>query len=137
MRRGLPACPADARSRPECRPMGADAPPALLPVTEGEVAARVAEWRPRRRRRRSAPSTASAPRRCFDVVVDRASGGGARAARRRSSSSTGRREREPDWYQRPGRVGYIAYADRFGGDLAGVAAADPLPRASSVSTCST
>ena len=31
------------------------------------------------------------------------------------------REREPDWYQRPERVGYIAYADRFGGTLAGVA----------------
>jgi amylosucrase len=32
------------------------------------------------------------------------------------------REREPDWFQRPERVGYIAYADRFGGTLAGVAA---------------
>jgi amylosucrase len=31
------------------------------------------------------------------------------------------RERDPGWYQHPERVGYIAYADRFGGDLAGVA----------------
>jgi amylosucrase len=31
------------------------------------------------------------------------------------------RERDVDWYLRPGRVGYAAYADRLGGDLQGVA----------------
>ena len=28
---------------------------------------------------------------------------------------------EPDWFQKPSMVGYAAYADRFAGDLAGVA----------------
>ncbi|GAB2674495.1 alpha-amylase family protein [Thalassiella azotivora] len=32
-----------------------------------------------------------------------------------------RRSLEPDWFQRPDVVGYAAYADRFAGDLAGVA----------------
>ena len=32
-----------------------------------------------------------------------------------------RRSLEPDWFQRPGMVGYAAYADRFAGTLAGVA----------------
>jgi amylosucrase len=32
-----------------------------------------------------------------------------------------RRSLEPDWFQRPGMVGYAAYADRFAGSLAGVA----------------
>ena len=31
-----------------------------------------------------------------------------------------RREACPDWYQRPEMVGYVAYADRLAGDLAGV-----------------
>jgi amylosucrase len=31
------------------------------------------------------------------------------------------RERDSDWYQRPERIGYSAYADRFGDDLPGVA----------------
>lgn len=31
-----------------------------------------------------------------------------------------RREAEPDWFQQPGTVGYVAYADRFAGTLAGV-----------------
>ena len=30
------------------------------------------------------------------------------------------REAEPDWFQQPGMVGYVAYADRFAGNLAGV-----------------
>jgi amylosucrase len=38
------------------------------------------------------------------------------------------REAEPDWYQQPRRVGYVAYADRLGGDLAGVAARIPYLR---------
>ena len=32
-----------------------------------------------------------------------------------------RRTLRPDWFQQPGTVGYAAYADRFAGDLAGVA----------------
>jgi amylosucrase len=36
-----------------------------------------------------------------------------------------RRAVEPDWYQSPQRVGYMAYVDRFGNDLAGVAARIP------------
>ena len=31
-----------------------------------------------------------------------------------------RRIREPDWFQRPEMIGYAAYAERFGGTLAGV-----------------
>jgi amylosucrase len=30
------------------------------------------------------------------------------------------RDLEPDWFQRPGMVGYVFYIDRFAGDLAGV-----------------
>ncbi len=33
-----------------------------------------------------------------------------------------RRERNPDWFLEPGRIGYACYADRFGGDLRGVEA---------------
>ena len=36
-----------------------------------------------------------------------------------------RRSLEPDWFQRPGMVGYAAYADRFAGTLAGVAERAP------------
>ena len=32
-----------------------------------------------------------------------------------------RREVDPEWFQRPDRIGYVAYADKFGGDLLGVA----------------
>ena len=32
------------------------------------------------------------------------------------------RSLEPDWFQRPGMVGYAAYTDRFADTLAGVAA---------------
>ena len=30
------------------------------------------------------------------------------------------REAEPDWFQQPSMVGYVAYADRFAGTLTGV-----------------
>ncbi|PWK60604.1 amylosucrase [Roseicyclus mahoneyensis] len=33
-----------------------------------------------------------------------------------------RRDLEPDWFQRPGMVGYVFYIDRFAGDLTGVRA---------------
>ena len=36
-----------------------------------------------------------------------------------------RRHVEPDWFQSPRMLGYAAYAERFGGDLAGVAARVP------------
>jgi amylosucrase len=36
-----------------------------------------------------------------------------------------RRSLEPDWFQRPGTVGYAAYADRFAGTLRGVAERAP------------
>ena len=36
-----------------------------------------------------------------------------------------RRHVEPDWFQSPRMLGYAAYADRFGGDLQGVAAKVP------------
>ncbi len=39
-----------------------------------------------------------------------------------------RRGLEPDWFQRPGMVGYAAYADRFAGTLAGVAERTPYLR---------
>ncbi|MBA2738519.1 MAG: hypothetical protein H0U47_02550 [Nocardioidaceae bacterium] len=45
------------------------------------------------------------------------------ADRTRSPALTARdlaRELEPDWFQQPGRVGYIAYAHHFGGTLKGV-----------------
>jgi len=32
-----------------------------------------------------------------------------------------RREAVPDWFQQPGMIGYVCYADRFAGDLRGVA----------------
>jgi len=38
------------------------------------------------------------------------------------------RELAPDWFQQPGRVGYIAYANRFGGTLKGVAERVPYLR---------
>ncbi len=39
-----------------------------------------------------------------------------------------RRTLEPDWLQSPAMLGYAAYADRFGGDLAGVRARIPYLR---------
>ncbi len=36
-----------------------------------------------------------------------------------------RRFREPDWFQQPNMVGYVAYTDRFAADLPGVAAKIP------------
>lgn len=36
-----------------------------------------------------------------------------------------RRASEPDWFQQPAMIGYVCYADRFAGDLAGVKAKIP------------
>ncbi len=36
-----------------------------------------------------------------------------------------RRTHQPDWFQQPNMVGYVAYPDRFAGDLRGVAAKIP------------
>ncbi len=43
------------------------------------------------------------------------------------------RSLQPDWLQEPGMVGYAAYADRFAGDLAGVARRIPYLRELGVS----
>ena len=60
----------------------------------------------------------------------------AAAARPTCTASTRRARWRPDWFQAPSILGYAAYADRFGGDLAGVAEADPVPARSSASpTC--
>ena len=58
------------------------------------------------------------------AVVDRLVGLAARAYAAREDDLHRldlRRSLEPDWFQRPGMVGYAAYADRFAGTLAGVA----------------
>ncbi len=60
----------------------------------------------------------------FDELADRllqiaARGYAARPAELRLLDL--RRQGEPDWFQRPDQVGYVAYADRFAGDLRGVA----------------
>ncbi|NND75397.1 MAG: alpha-amylase [Ilumatobacter sp.] len=55
----------------------------------------------------------------FDRLVDRA----AESSRARSRALVAldrRRVATPDWFQQRERVGYMAYVDRFGGDLAGV-----------------
>ena len=54
--------------------------------------------------------------RCLDIV---GCGYAARSAELRTLDK--KRLLEPDWYQRSEQVGYVAYADRFADDLAGVA----------------
>lgn len=56
----------------------------------------------------------------YDAVVARATAA-ARARKAALVALDRQRERDADWYLRPGRVGYAAYADRFGADLRGVA----------------
>ena len=58
-------------------------------------------------------------RRAREAAADRAPGLADLDARRAAS---------PRWYQAPGRVGYAAYVDRFGGDLAGVVERIPYLR---------
>jgi amylosucrase len=88
-------------------------------VIDDELRSRIDNWR---------DDIASAlvglyPDRADDVlriILDRASD--ASRSRKPSLVSLDRtRERDSDWYQRPQRVGYAAYADRFGGTLHGVA----------------
>ncbi len=59
-----------------------------------------------------------------DDVADRLMAAAGDASRRRSEDLRSRdldRLARPDWYQSPERLGYMAYVDRFGGDLRGVA----------------
>jgi amylosucrase len=87
--------------------------------TGDELAARVHDWSIDASAALSAlyPDRADA---LLAELIERATA----AARRRPDALVAldrSRERHPDWYQRSRRVGYIAYADRFGGDLDGVA----------------
>lgn len=62
-----------------------------------------------------------------DIAIARA--GAAATARRPALRELDvRRLLEPDWFQRPERVGYAAYADRLGGTLGGVAQRIPYLR---------
>lgn len=58
------------------------------------------------------------------IAVGRRLVDAARAAHDRRSTELveldRRRAATPDWYQRPDRIGYMAYLDRFGGDLTSV-----------------
>jgi amylosucrase len=99
-------------------------PPAVGACTApDEVAARVAEWHDDLRAALGALYGDRAEM-LFDELVGRAA---TAAGSRRSElvELDRQRERRPDWYQHTGHVGYIAYADRFGGDLAGVRARIP------------
>ncbi|HAP75637.1 MAG TPA: alpha-amylase, partial [Acidimicrobiaceae bacterium] len=56
-------------------------------------------------------------------LIDRIDGLVARHIAARPANLVARdllREAEPDWFQQPSMVGYVAYADRFAGTLAGV-----------------
>ncbi len=58
-----------------------------------------------------------------DAVLARLVEHAAESSRARSTALTAldrRRVATPDWFQRRERVGYMAFVDRFGGDLAGV-----------------
>ncbi|MCB0993397.1 MAG: hypothetical protein KDB16_20640, partial [Acidimicrobiales bacterium] len=87
-------------------------------LTTAELDARVAQWRPDL----EAAVAGLYPDRCDEIVeslIERARN----AARRRRQALVTldrRRQTTPDWYLQPQRVGYMAYVDRFGGDLEGV-----------------
>ena len=79
---------------------------------------RIREWR---------PELESALRGLYgddaERVADELVGAARRANERRDAELVEldrRRAAAPYWYQQPDRVGYMAYVDRFGGDLAGV-----------------
>jgi amylosucrase len=87
-------------------------------ATAAEVEARTANWRDDI----AAALTGLYPDR-VDEVLEAVIELAADAARRRKAALAEldrQHERDADWYERPGRVGYAAYADRFGGDFAGV-----------------
>jgi amylosucrase len=91
-----------------------------------ELAARVHEWR---------PDLVSALRGLYteraDAVADElvARAFASHGARRADLVELDRRRlAEPDWYLQPERVGYMAYVDRFGGDLRGVRGRIPYLR---------
>ncbi|KQT91117.1 alpha-amylase [Marmoricola sp. Leaf446] len=98
---------------------GLDEVLAPLPVHRRQLfEARVARWR---------PDLDAALRPLYDApaaVGDRLVLLAARAFAARSEELHAldlERSLAPDWFQRPDVVGYAAYAERFGGDLAGVA----------------
>jgi amylosucrase len=87
-------------------------------VTEEEIQARLQDWREDLASALAGlyPGRSAA---VWEEVVSRA----ARSARARKPALVAldrQRERQPDWYLCPERIGYAAYADRFGGDLRGV-----------------
>jgi amylosucrase len=84
-----------------------------------ELARRTAEWRDDL----TAALAGVYPDRVDELVADVVARAHGAARRRRADLRRldAIRERDPGWFQRPERIGYIAYADRFGGDLAGVA----------------
>jgi len=108
---------------------GTDRPPALDRIT----AAAEAQLGPDselvvERLRRSWPEAEAALRRVYgaavDDVADRLGTTLLELVEDRSAELRrldGRREAVPDWFQQPGMVGYVCYADRFAGDLRGVA----------------
>jgi amylosucrase len=60
----------------------------------------------------------------LDVVVSEALGVAARTASQRPDPLRvldQRRAEQPDWFQRPEMIGYVAYCEQFGGTVAGVA----------------
>ncbi|MCP3934411.1 MAG: alpha-amylase [Actinomycetia bacterium] len=89
-----------------------------LSASSPEVDARIADWRPDL----EAATAGLYPDRSSEIVetlIEKAR----RCAEKRSDALIDldhRRLSRPDWYQHPARIGYMAYADRFGGDLDGV-----------------
>ena len=115
-------------------------PPTLSPVTTppstAEVDARIRDWR---------PDLEAALRGLYGeradelaTALDRPGPPGSRpSVAGAASSATASGRSSPTGTSRNERVGYMAYVDRFGGDLQGVQQADPATSPSSESTCST
>jgi amylosucrase len=110
--------PGDAARPPPLERVAADATARLGPDAE-LVVERIRRWWPEAER---------ALRRVYGAAVDTmADALGAellglvadRSPELRRLDS--RREAVPDWFQQPSMVGYVCYADRFAGDLSGVA----------------
>ena len=72
-------------------------------------------WRPLRRLYGDRPDFDEVCRRLLSIVAERYA---ARPAELRRLDL--RRQGEPDWFQQPGMLGYVAYTDRFAGNLRGV-----------------
>ena len=138
----MPAPDAPRPGRPDPRPRGArraaartSAPapsPRSAPVEGEGLVARLEQHHLDLRRAARPCCTATAPtsRRSPSLVRTAWS---TSSSRPRSSRPVAlraldrRREVDPGWFQRARMVGYVAYADRFAGDLAGVRATARLP----------